>query len=260
MLHPRVTSVTPETLGALPCQLLKSGRDTLEHLGIFTHGPAPVTIVLTDPTRPIGRLDISSQSPGCLLLLDNQRSEGGLRGHVRMLGPDSTVLFPALGAGMIILEMAFLRSAGQILFWGAGATAVGCSVELEGDGRMAVIGDDALISSGVWIRNHDMHAMVDMHSRQIVNKPPADTIIERHVWIGQNALLLNCSRIGCGSIIGAQSLVKNKVGDCMAVGGVPARMVRAGVTWGRDTAGMTDAEFNALQNLPPACETPPPEL
>lgn len=86
---------------------------------------------------------------------------------------------------------------------------------------MAAIGDDALILSGVWTRNHDMHAITDRHTRKLVNKPPMDTIIERHVWIGQNALLLHCTRVGAGTIIGSQSLVKGEVIACTAVGGTP---------------------------------------
>lgn len=260
LLHPRITGVTAETLATLPCQILETGDPALVPLGIHASGSAPLTVVITDPGRPIGRLEISVQSAGCLLFLDNSAAEGGLHGHIRMLGPDGSALFPSLGAGMIALEIALLRSASQTLFWGAGATAVGCSIELEGAGRVAAIGDDALISSGVWIRNHDMHAIVDMRTRAIVNKSPVDTIIERHVWIGQNALLLNCARIGCGSIVGAQSLVKTKVGDCMAVGGVPARVLRTEVTWGRDTAGITEAELNAINGLPPACHSQAPKI
>jgi hypothetical protein len=161
------------------------------------------------------------------------------------------MLFPALGAGYIALQVALLRSNGQIVLWGQGATAIGCSLELEGTDCIAAIGDDALISSGVWIRNHDMHAIIDMRTGKPVNRPPVDTIVERHVWIGQNALILNCRRIGAGSIIGAQSLVKNDIGAFLAVGGVPARVIRTEVSWGRDAAGMSEAERDSLRPLAP---------
>ena len=252
LLHRRITDLTPDWFASLPFQMMMTGDPELEAIGVHTSGAAKMTVVVTDPGRPIGRIEVVAQSPGCLLLLDNRAAEGHLAGSIRMLGPDNTVLFPSLGGGTISVHTVLLRSARQMLFWGAGATAVGCSIELEGSERVAAIGDDALISSGVWIRNHDMHAVVDLRTKQTVNKPPADTIVERHVWIGQNALLLNCTRVGAGAIIGAQSLVKREVGECIAVGGVPARMLRAGVSWGRDTAGMTDAERASLQNLPPA--------
>ena len=144
----------------------------------------------------------------------------------------------------------FLRSNAQTVFWGAGSSAVGCSVEWEGEGRSLVIGEDCLMSSGIWIRNHDMHAMHDLHSGARIDRPAVDTVLEQHVWIGQNALLHSCERIGTGSIVGAMSLVKGAVGACVAVAGTPARVVRHDVSWGRDLAGMTDRERALLGSAP----------
>ena len=251
LLTPRVTSLTAAALAQLPLHLLGPADPGLAAIGVHATGAADLTVVVTDPTRPIGRLQVETAAPGCLLYLDNRAAEGSLGGHIRMLGRDSVMLFPALGAGYIALPVVLLRSNDQMVLWGQGATAIGCSLELEGTGRVAAIGDDALISSGVWIRNHDMHAIVDMRTGKTMNKPPVDTIVERHVWIGQNALLLNCQRIGAGSIVGAQSLVKNDVGEFLAVGGVPARVIRSEVSWGRDAAGITEAEQDALRGLKP---------
>jgi acetyltransferase-like isoleucine patch superfamily enzyme len=100
------------------------------------------------------------------------------------------------------------------------------------------------------MRNHDMHAIVDMRSGKTINRPPGDIIVERHVWIGQNALVLNCPRIGVGSIIGAQSLAKTGIGEFLAVGGVPARVLRTEVSWGRDSAGISQAELDSISSLP----------
>ena len=254
LLTPRITSLTPAALAKLPFHLLGPADPGLAAIGVHATGAFDLTVVVTDPTRPFGRLQIETAAPGCLLFLDNRAAEGNLGGHIRMLGRDSVMLFPALGAGYIALPVALLRSDDQMVLWGQGATAIGCSLELEGTGRVAAIGDDALISSGVWIRNHDMHAIVDMRTGKTMNKPPVNTIVERHVWIGQNALLLNCQRIGAGSIIGAQALVKNDVGEFLAVGGVPARVIRSEVSWGRDAAGITEAERDSLRALPPCSD------
>lgn len=251
LLTPDITSVTATALGALPFHIFDAGDPGLAAIGVNASGSADLMVVVTDPERPIGRLQVETASPGCMLFLDNRAAEGNLHGHVRMLGRDSAMLFPALGAGYIALHVALLRSDGQIMLWGQGATAIGCSLELEGTDRIAAIGDDALISSGVWIRNHDMHAVIDMRTGKPINKPPVDIIVERHVWIGQNAFILNCCRIGAGSIIGAQSLVKNDVGAFLAVGGVPARVIRTEVSWARDAAGMSEAERGSLRALAP---------
>ena len=247
-LDPRVTAITGNELANLPFVMLSSGDPDLLRLGIHASGHPDLMVVVTDPDRPIGRLTINAVSSGCLLFVDNRAAGGELYGNIRMLGPGCAAVFTELGAGYIALEELFMRSAGQLLFWGRGATAVGCSIELEGDNHSAVIGDDCLMSSGIWIRNHDMHAVHDISTGERINRPPVDTILERHVWISQNALLLNCQRVGAGSIVGAQSLVKGVVGDCVAVGGAPARVLRYQVSWGRDVAGMT-ADERAMLGL-----------
>ena len=112
-----------------------------------------------------------------------------------------------------------------------------------GRGGVVAVGDDALISNGVWLRNHDMHALHDLASGRVSTGHRSRTVLERHVWLGQDALLLGCERIGMGAVIGARSLVKGRVKPPrVAVGGVPARMLREGVSWGRDLGGMTEAE------------------
>ncbi len=242
LLGSRVTSLTAEALADLPCTTLVPGDAELAALGVHASGRSDLSVIVTDPTRAIGNLHIDVQAPGCLLFIDNRGASGQLHGNIRMLGADTSALFPALADGYIALHDVFMRSPRQMLFWGIGATAVGCSIEIEGEGRLVAIGDDALISAGIWIRNHDMHAIHDLKTGDRINKPPVDTILERHVWLGQNAMLLNCQRIGAGSIVGAQALAKGAIGECIAVGGIPARVIRYQVSWGRDAAGMTDLE------------------
>ena len=72
------------------------------------------------------------------------------------------VFINEIGDGYVSMPDVFLRSDAQFLFWGRSSTAVGFNMELEGTGQGVAIGDDALISSGVWIRNYDMHAIHDL--------------------------------------------------------------------------------------------------
>ncbi len=246
MLDLRATLLTGERLSDLPMTIFGATDPDLGRLGLTVTGNRDITIIVTDPDRPIGQVSISIGGAGNLAFFDNRASEGHLHANIRMLGADNTVLFDGLSDRYIALQDVFLRSNGQVLLWGAGASAVGCSVELEGDGRFLLVGEDALISSGVWIRNHDMHAVHDLRTGERVNRPPVDTVIERHVWVGQGAFLLNCQRVGCGSIIGAMSLAKGVIGECVAVAGSPARVIRYQVSWGREAAGMTEVERQAL--------------
>jgi len=263
LLGPKVTSLTPETLQALPMTIYGATDPELKRLGIEASGNPDLTVIVTDPERPIGQLRVEVGGGGSLLFFDNRTSSGRetggretsgqLHGNIRILGSDCAVMFDRIGDSYIAFHDVFLRSSNQLLFWGAGATAVGVSIEVEGEGRAVVIGDDALISSGIWIRNHDMHAVHDIRTGERINRPPVDTVLERHVWLGQNALLLNCQRIGTGSIVGATSLVKGVVGEYVAIAGTPARVIRYQVSWGREASGMTELERSAL-GLGPVAE------
>ena len=250
LLDPRATSLTPAVIESMPMTIFGAGDRELQRIGLHLSGNREATIVVTDPDRPLGHVQIELGGRDNFLLFDNRAATGNLHANIRILGSNCAVVFDRLDDGYISLPDMFLRSSGQVLLWGAGATAVGCNIELEGENRCAVIGDDALISSGIWIRNHDMHAVHDLRSGERINRPPVDTILERHVWLGQNALLLNCQRIGAGSIVGAMSLVKGVVGECVAVAGAPARVIRYQVSWGRQASGMTALERGTL-GLPP---------
>jgi hypothetical protein len=241
-LSPAVTSVTEGTYHVSDYRLL-NGRDPESRtLGIeHVRGPDFV-LAVTDPARPVGAVRIETHRPGVLLLFDNRAWRGTLHASLRVLGAGSALIFHDVGDGFVMLD-AFLRSDRQVLFWGIGATAVGCNIELQGDGALVAIGDDALISNGVWLRNHDMHALHDIASGAPIGRAPVSMVLERHVWLGQDALLLGCPRIGMGA---ARALVKREVPRCVSVGGVPARLIRRGVTWGRDLGGMTPAERTAL--------------
>jgi hypothetical protein len=246
MLTHEATDLTLEKLGSLPLLVFGPGDHELSALGISVAGHRDITIVVTDATRRIGNVAIEVAGPGSLILFDNRTAGGHLHASLRILGADCAMLFHGLADGYIALHDVFLRSPGQVLVWGRGATAVGLNIEHEGAGRTLLIGDDALISSGVWIRNHDMHAVHDLLTGERISRPAVDTVIERHVWLGQNALLLGCQRVGTGAIIGAAALVKGVVPPCTAMAGIPARIIRTHVSWGRDTTGMTDTERTSL--------------
>jgi acetyltransferase-like isoleucine patch superfamily enzyme len=83
---------------------------------------------------------------------------------------------------------------------------------------------------------------------------PCDTVIERHVWLGQDALLLRCPRIGAGSIVAARAVVNRPVERFVAAGGIPARTLRRNTTWGRTISVLSPGErkmLDLVRALPP---------
>ncbi len=55
--------------------------------------------------------------------------------------------------------------------------------------------------------------------------------IGNHVWIGSNVTVLKGVEIGDGSIIAAGSLVNKNIPPGVLAGGVPAKILKEGVTW-----------------------------
>ena len=94
------------------------------------------------------------------------------------------------------------------------------------------IGDDCLIASDVQLRAHDGHLIFDINSGELIN-PPKSIILHNHVWLGNGCMILGGSRIGQGSIIGARSLVKGMIPARCTAAGIPAKVLRTGVTWER---------------------------
>lgn len=78
--------------------------------------------------------------------------------------------------------------------------------------RHAVIGDGAIIGTGVTIGGRSGHAQVP--------------VIGAHAMIGSGAKVLGPVRVGVGASIGANAVVIDDVPDHAVAVGVPARVVR----------------------------------
>jgi hypothetical protein len=253
LLDPRVTDLREDSLINREFTLLSTADEEARRLGVHAVG-ADVTVVVTDPSRKLGDIRVQAGGRNNTLFFDNLNWGASFFASIRILGSDSVLFFNDIGDAYVSLQDIYLRSDSQFLFWGTGGSAVGCSMEIEGVGQGVVIGDDALISAGVWIRNYDMHAIHDLRTGTRINRPPVVTVLERHVWLGQDAMLHSTERVGMGAIVGARALVKGSVPPRVVVAGTPARIIREGTSWGRHTYGMIGAERVAigLPELPEA--------
>ena len=223
-------------------------NDLLEGLGIRLAGRSRPDVFLTNRTNIVGSMRVDLRGKNSCLLIDNELVGGAINGNLTA-GGDNSVFFLHKPAGVLTLGIISLRSNNQMFFVGKGSTAVHLSVEIEGDGKAVIIGEDALISSGVWVRNHDMHSVVDLQTRTVSNAHVNSMIIEPHVWIGQDSLILAAQRVGYGSIIGAMALVRSDVPAQSVVGGVPARLIRSKVSWGRSVSGISPVELSLLEAM-----------
>lgn len=102
----------------------------------------------------------------------------------------------------------------------------GCSFSMA---RKISIGDDCLISGGVFIQDNDGHPQ-DLDERKAGKPVDIDNIspvvMEDGAWIGRGAVILKGVTVGKGAIVGAGSIVVSDVpADSVAVGN-PARVVK----------------------------------
>lgn len=100
------------------------------------------------------------------------------------------------------------------------------------------IGEDCMFSWDICMRSNDGHSIFDVTTGKNINSSYSISksrkiIVGNHVWVGERVEILYNAYIGDGSIIGAMSLVKDKVpNNCIAVG-IPVKVIRKNIAWCR---------------------------
>jgi len=241
----RITEQAVQTYTEIP----GTDQTAMARLQIRLYGNERCTIAVSNPDVPLGGIVISNAGDANYIMFGNQYETSVLTLNIRLLAGGCTVLFPGLPQSILRLQDIFLRNPNQTLFWGLESTAVDASIELAGDGASMLIGDDCMFSTGIWLRNFDMHSIFDIETGDILNHHDEVTLIERHVWFGADACLLGARRIGFGSIIGARSMVASEIPHTSIAAGTPARVVRSGVSWSRDIGIAPQGLRNQLLDL-----------
>lgn len=101
------------------------------------------------------------------------------------------------------------------------ADATGAEIAIGDDSRnngavihaqsLVEIGRRVLIAAQATVMDSNAHKSFPAHLRGVSRDTPTPVIIEDDVWVGLNAVVLPGSRIGKGSIIGANAVVSGQI-------------------------------------------------
>ena len=135
-----------------------------------------------------------------------------------------------LGAGVVVRGRLRLGRGGHVEI-GAGTRFNKPCWMNASEGRTIRIGENCLFAN-VRIRTSDIHKIIDKKTRKRLN-PPADVTIGDRVWIAERASIYKGVTIGADAVVGAHSVVTRSVPAGSVAVGVPAKVVREGITWKR---------------------------
>lgn len=121
---------------------------------------------------------------------------------------------------------------GGLVFIGANTTVNRVAVFLHPYYTQIIIGEDCMLSHEIMLRTSDEHCMFDMETGEHLD-PPANIILEPHVWLCPQITVLRGVTIGFGSVVGVNSVVSRSAPAFSLVGGQPARVVRQNISWDR---------------------------
>jgi acetyltransferase-like isoleucine patch superfamily enzyme len=156
----------------------------------------------------------------------------------RQFGRGSRILLPfrVQGAGRIVIGSKVLIGAGSWLITldeGGDEPAIEIHDRVRMNQtsisavRSVIIEEAVAIARGVYISDHS-HGFDDPDT-PIRDQPLARVApvrIERGAWLGQNVVVLPGVTIGAGSVIGANSVVRDDVPTRTVAAGTPARVIR----------------------------------
>ncbi len=121
---------------------------------------------------------------------------------------------------------------GQLII-GKGTTIKQAGIGIAESNTSVTLGEDCMLAGGIEIRTGDSHSILDLSDKKRLN-PAQDVCIKNHVWIARHVQILKGVSIGCNSIIGTGAIVTKDIPENSLSVGVPAKVVKSGVTWTRE--------------------------
>lgn len=156
---------------------------------------------------------------------------------------NNSILYLSKNSYRYFVNVSLNRS--NVCFIGKDNFFNGLTTIVLSESENVIIGDDCMFSYNVVIRVSDGHAIYSSKTKERINYAKS-IYIGDHVWFGQNIMLFKGTRIGSGSIIGANSTISNKdIPSNTTFAGFPAKLVNEDTFWVSDsTHGWGVKEIN----------------
>lgn len=136
-----------------------------------------------------------------------------------------------IGDGCVLIGEIHCRDNKTFLHVGPKTTAMGMKITMHEPGTIR-IGTDCMFAGDVRMDTSDMHSVLDMATGDRIN-PAQDVEIGDHVWLGYGVYVMKGVRIGAHCVVGTGAIVTHDLPPQSLAVGMPARVVRSGVTWDR---------------------------
>ena len=99
------------------------------------------------------------------------------------------------------------------------------------EGTRITVGPECMFSGGIRLRTGDSHSLLDADTGKRIN-PSRDITLGEHVWVGTQVTVLKGVTVADNSVCAATATLTGTYDSPGAViGGVPARILKTGVTW-----------------------------
>ena len=121
-------------------------------------------------------------------------------------------------------------AAGVTIAIGANASFNGTCQITAHEASTIRIGTNCLFAHGCQIASSDVHKVLDLQTGDRINIA-SNIEIGDHVWVAPDVTILRNAVIGRDSIVGMRSVVRHTFPPNVSLAGIPARVIRTGVTW-----------------------------